>query len=99
MQASATIAQQMNLLSSEGAARQRQLLQRLHLPSQADIEPSALTPALKLDKKTRQGRIHWVLLRAIGEAVVTDDVPPSAVECALAEVCRTGAPAAGQARP
>lgn len=98
MQASATMAREMEFLSSEDAERQRQLLDRLDLPSHSDLAPSALAPALRLDKKTRQGRINWVLLRGLGHAMVTADVPDRAVERALDEVCRSESPSARQAR-
>ncbi len=37
------------------------------------------------DKKVQQGRPRFVLLRAIGDAFVTDDVPPDAVRTLLSE--------------
>jgi 3-dehydroquinate synthase len=59
------------------------------IPSVAGIAAEALQARLLKDKKTVQNRIHFVLPVRIGEVVVCDDVPESAVhsaiECALAE--------------
>jgi shikimate kinase / 3-dehydroquinate synthase len=45
-----------------------------HLPE--PLPPAALLGAMRRDKKRRGGRLHFVLLREIGDAVVTDDVAP-----------------------
>ena len=38
------------------------------------------------DKKVRQGRVRWVLLNGIGNAVVRTDVPDEAVVGAIRSV-------------
>jgi 3-dehydroquinate synthase len=43
---------------------------------------------MTLDKKVAAGRLRWVLLSGIGEAVVRDDVPGEMVDRALTEVLR-----------
>jgi shikimate kinase / 3-dehydroquinate synthase len=45
---------------------------RAHLPARA--RPAALFDAMRRDKKRRGGRLRFVLLRDIGDPVVTDDV-------------------------
>jgi 3-dehydroquinate synthase len=44
------------------------------------LDVGAVMRAMKHDKKVRQGRVSFVLLRSIGEAFVTDAVDPALVE-------------------
>jgi 3-dehydroquinate synthetase len=39
-----------------------------------------------VDKKVKQGRIHFVLLEHLGAATLRDDVPPAAVDRTLARL-------------
>jgi 3-dehydroquinate synthase len=76
----------MNLCSPDDGARVQAHLQAAGLPtSVADIEGDALdTPTLLRfigqDKKVQRGALTFILTRSIGEAFVSNDVPPSAVE-------------------
>lgn len=76
----------MNLCSPDDGARVQAHLQAVGLPtSVADIEGDALdTPTLlrfiSQDKKVQRGALTFILTRGIGEAFVSNDVPPSAVE-------------------
>jgi len=38
---------------------------------------------MRRDKKTRNGQLHFILTRAIGDAFVSSDVPIPAVEALL----------------
>ena len=38
---------------------------------------------MKHDKKMRDGRMYFILVNAIGDAFVSGDVPPDAVETLL----------------
>lgn len=57
------------------------------IPSLAGISAKALHSRLVADKKTVQGRVHFVLPTRIGEVIVVSDVPPAeslqAIERAL----------------
>lgn len=44
-----------------------------------DLEPEALWEAMKLDKKWRGGRSHFVILKGIGNLAVVSDVPRETV--------------------
>jgi 3-dehydroquinate synthase len=70
------------------ARRLTALLERLGLPTELPDRPrSAYLRALKVDKKRRDARIHYIVLRGIGRAEV---VPLTAAEILP--------PAAGRAR-
>lgn len=75
----ADLSRRVGWLSDADVARIRALLQRAGLPLQA---PSTLTPArflelMGVDKKALAGKLRLVLLKRIGEAVVTDGFSPS----------------------
>jgi len=56
---------------AETATRVEALLGRLGLPVDLEAQPlAAALPLIELDKKRRSGAIRFVLLRALGEAVV-----------------------------
>ncbi len=58
------------------AERLTQLLKRSNLPTElpAAFNPAQLIERMKLDKKIRDGKLRFVLLKHLGEAVVTDAV-------------------------
>ena len=49
-----------------------------------DIKVEAIMSAMAHDKKVREGKLRFVLLKSIGDVVVTDEVAPSVVEQVLA---------------
>lgn len=68
--------------------RLEEVLQALGLPVRtAACTPEQLEPLLLHDKKMAEGKLHWVLLSSLGEAVVTNQVPPDQVREALRYVC------------
>jgi 3-dehydroquinate synthase len=72
-----------------GGVRQRQLglLQAAGLPIRgADVLAPAVLDAIGRDKKARDGRLPFVLAPAIGTFRLVFDVPPAAVEEALATI-------------
>jgi 3-dehydroquinate synthase len=81
----ATLAGASGLLDQEAVARHRTILDRLGLPTRASFDPGEMAARWSMDKKHR-GVQHWVLLRGIGDPVVTPDVGPGAIEAALAAV-------------
>ena len=75
MTGAAMISRDVGLLFHEIVERQEALLRRFGLPttfSGVDIE--RILQATELDKKVRRKKVRWVLLRAIGQPVVRDDV-------------------------
>ena len=87
MMAAADISKNMGLLSDEDIVRQRSVLEAYGLPLKyRDADPSAIRNAMSMDKKTVGGRIRWVLLDGIGNAVTRSDVPHEYIDQALREV-------------
>ncbi|MDE2717086.1 MAG: 3-dehydroquinate synthase, partial [Chloroflexota bacterium] len=77
----------MGLLSDVDIVRQRSVLEAYGLPLKyRDADPAAIKDAMSMDKKTVGGRIRWVLLDGIGNAVTRSDVPPEYIDQALREV-------------
>jgi len=52
----------------------------------ADLAPDQLLLAMGSDKKKKAGKLHYVLLKNIGDVFVTDQVPEDAVLSTLAEL-------------
>ena len=87
MMAAADISNRMGMLSDDEVDRQRSVLEAYGLPLKyRDADPSSIKEAMSMDKKTVGGRIRWVLLDGIGNAVTRSDVPPEYIDQALREV-------------
>lgn len=76
----------MNLCSRDDGARVRAHLNAVGLPTRVqDIPGDALNADVLLkfieqDKKVQRGALTFILTRGVGEAFVSNDVPPSAVQ-------------------
>ena len=66
----AELSQHKGLLAAENVDRLKKLLARLNLPVALDFDRQAVCSALKKDKKRQRDTIHFVLLEALGRAVV-----------------------------
>lgn len=83
----ADLSRQLGYLSEADTGRIRSLLQRAGLPTGAKgIAPERMRQLMSVDKKVKDGRIHFVLLQRLGAATTRDDIPPAAVGHALAQV-------------
>jgi 3-dehydroquinate synthetase len=75
--------------SPDDAAKCKSHLRAVGLPAgQADLAagnaaPSKLIAHMKHDKKMRDGQMYFILVNTIGDAFVSGDVPPDAVETLL----------------
>ncbi|GAC1341068.1 MAG: hypothetical protein NVSMB18_12400 [Acetobacteraceae bacterium] len=72
------------------AARVAEHLERVGLPSGPGMlnrrfSAARLIANMRRDKKMRDGTLHFVLARGVGEAFTTGDVPPADVEALLRE--------------
>lgn len=85
----ATLSQQMGWLSAQDVTRIRALIVKAHLPDTAPkLGPEKYMDLMALDKKVEGGKLHFVLLRAIGSAVISE--APSAPLLATLEACCRG---------
>lgn len=86
----AELSQQLGWLDANDVMRIKALLTQAQLPVRgpADISPSRFLELMAVDKKVRDGRLRLVLLKAIGEAVVTDEFQSEQLTQTL-ERCRS----------
>ena len=86
----ARLSQRLGLVGEDVVNRQQQLLQRFGLPLSAPgVKMELVLKAMELDKKTREGAIHWVLLRDIGEVITLHRVPQTEVIAVLEELLKS----------
>jgi len=88
MMMAADLSRRLQWLSAADATRIEKLIRRARLPVRA---PGALSPArflelMALDKKVLDGRLRLVLLKRLGEAVVTENYPRAELEATLADM-------------
>jgi 3-dehydroquinate synthase len=82
------LSRRLKWLSAADVARVEKLIRRARLPVRA---PGTLSAArflelMAVDKKVLDGRLRLVLLKRLGEAVVTDDYPRAELEGTLASM-------------
>ena len=80
----------MGWLDAVAGGRIEGLLSRARLPCSppGTLQAESFLEHMALDKKVRAGKLRLVLLREIGQAVLTDEFPASALEATLQEFCR-----------
>lgn len=87
MHGAACISRSMGLCSEEDRETICRLLTAFRLPISAPgLKVAELADWLTRDKKSFEGHIHWVLLKGIGQTVVSNQVPAEVVEQALRQV-------------
>ena len=83
----ADLSQRMGYIDEQAVARVRRLFQRAHLPVvPPDLGVEAYLNYMGLDKKVEGGKMRFVLLKAIGQAVIESNVPPGLLRQTL-EAC------------
>jgi 3-dehydroquinate synthase len=81
----ADLSQRLGWLGTSEVERVRNLLARAGLPAVAPaIGASRALDLMGMDKKVLAGRIRLVLLRRLGEGVVSGDYPADALQATLA---------------
>jgi 3-dehydroquinate synthase len=97
MTVAARLSERLRLVEDDTVQRQTALLYAVGLPTRFDAPaPRELWDALRHDKKAREGRVPFVLLKALGRAEVCFDVPADMVVEVLAEVHSSSAPRCGE---
>lgn len=90
MAMAADLSRRRGWLSSVEVERVIALLQRAGLPTLApqEIDQARFLELMAVDKKVIDGRLRLVLLRQLGQAVVTDDFEPRLLEATLQDFRR-----------
>jgi len=85
--AAARLSTRLGLCPAELAGRVERILERLGLPTRYEgAGPDEVWRAMATDKKRRGGRLRFVLLRGVGDPVVTGGVDEQEVLAVLAEL-------------
>ncbi|MGI9305206.1 MAG: 3-dehydroquinate synthase [Gammaproteobacteria bacterium] len=82
----ADLSHRLGWLHATAVGRITRLIERARLPvrAPADLPPERFTELMSLDKKVVDGQLRLVLLRDIGQAVVSGDFNPSVLQATLA---------------
>ena len=87
MTVAARLARRLGLVNNDFVSRQDALLQRVGLPLHwEDARVEEALAAMRLDKKTEDGKLRFVLPQRLGTADVVADVPVAQVRAALQEI-------------
>ena len=87
MVAAARISNQMGMLGESDASRLKDMVVTAGLPTEMpNLKIEEIIKAMRHDKKVLKEKVRFVLLKAIGEAVITDEVSLSLVEQVLTEL-------------
>ena len=75
----------MGWLTQADAQRVRQLIARAGLPVQAPVELDSqrFLDLMAVDKKVQDGRLRLILMRALGESVISDEAGPEVIRQVL----------------
>lgn len=85
--AATRIAHDLGLAPADLIEQVKHVLQRWGLPIRSPaVSLDAVEGAMGHDKKRRGGALRWVLPRAIGDVVITDDVPNEMVRATLLDL-------------
>lgn len=90
----ADLSHRMSWLNVEGQQRIRQLLKAaglpVALPESSSLNPTSFRQLMAVDKKVQDGRLRLILLKGIGQAVISEDFCTEALEQMLqAKCCET----------
>jgi 3-dehydroquinate synthase len=78
--AAARLSYALNLCDSSLTERVEQIVKAVGLPTHLNnLDPESLYAAMATDKKWQGGHSRFVLLRALGQPSIVEDVPPEAV--------------------
>lgn len=87
MHGAVLISYQLGLCSKQTVDEVRTAISIFKLPLKAEDCPAeAILPLLTRDKKAVNGKINWVLLNAIGEVLIVNDVSEAVIRKALLEI-------------
>ena len=83
----ADLSRQLGYLAEADSARVRSLLERAGLPTAVrGISPERMQQLMRLDKKAKGGRVHFVVLERLGVALLRADGPAGAIDHTLSRL-------------
>ncbi|EXJ17102.1 3-dehydroquinate synthase [Imhoffiella purpurea] len=83
----ANLSQRLGWLEDKDVERLRRLISCAGLPTEppADLSPDQMLELMAVDKKVLDGKMRFVLLKELGEAIVTDEVDRDTLYATLAD--------------
>jgi 3-dehydroquinate synthase len=86
MVAAGKISTRLGILKESELSRLKRVLEQAELPTEMPrLKVAEIIEAMQHDKKVRQGKVRFVLLKSIGDVFITDEVELSLVEQVLRE--------------
>ena len=86
MYMAADLSARLGWLTADDVVRVEKLLARARLPARGPaLSPEKMKEVMAVDKKVQDGRIRLVLLKALGEAVITDQFDAALLDQTLAQ--------------
>jgi len=81
MLAACRLSERLGLLDAATVARVQRILEQFQLPTRLNppIDTDRILTTMRVDKKSRGGRVQFVLLRAVGDPVIRSDIAESDV--------------------
>jgi 3-dehydroquinate synthetase len=87
--AAARLSHHLGFLSTKAVEHHQTLLHKFGLPTDCSgVALKDVLAAMELDKKVRSKAVRWVLLKDIGQVLISSDVPGKDVLKVLKEVIR-----------
>jgi len=84
MVAAARLANALDMIDAATATRVERVIRSAQLPvTGLTLDPNVIVDAMAFDKKTKGGRLRFVLPDRLGNVILRDDVPVDAVRAAL----------------
>ena len=83
MKCAGFISNRKRLLSAEAKNKLFSILEKLTLPDISDLDKKEIVKKIKSDKKSKKGRVKFVLLSDIGKTKIVSSVPQNLIEDSL----------------
>lgn len=87
MMVSINISLNLGIVNTDTVERQKNILTNYGLPTNdKNLNIEELLEAIQMDKKNVDGKVRWVLLRNIGEAIIEDNVSLDVVKSSISKI-------------
>ena len=87
MMVSINISLNLGIVNTDTVERQKNILTNYGLPTNdKNLNTEELLEAIQMDKKNVDGKVRWVLLRNIGEAIIEDNVSLDVVKSSISKI-------------